>query len=119
MGTQAQHAAKAESNQLFLDAISELGFADWTATVIFYKAVHLVEKMFADQNIHEDSHKARNSRLRDHHKGVYKNYHVLYSYARWARYDCRAMTPGDVATLLGHLSGVTAKVDETIAKYKK
>ena len=47
MGTLSQHEAKADSNQKFIDSIQLLGFSDWTATAIFYRAVHLVEMMFA------------------------------------------------------------------------
>ena len=42
MGTKNDHREKADHNQKFLDSIAK-EFPDWKVTVIFYKALHLVE----------------------------------------------------------------------------
>ena len=87
MGTSTQHQQKADNNERFLTKIQLLGFPDWTATVVFYVSVHLVEKMFAIDNFHGNSHPQRNDRLLKSHPDVYADYHPLYNFSRWARYD--------------------------------
>ncbi len=97
MGTLAQHEEKAASNQKFLDQISLHGFADWTATVMFYRAVHLVEMMFAADNLHCNSHTERNAKLQKDHPDVYTEYHPLYNFSRFARYESRKFQGRDLS----------------------
>lgn len=115
MGTQVQHAEKAASNQKFLDHITLAGYADWTATVIFYRAVHLVEMMFAADNSHCNSHPERNAKLQKDHTDVYAEYHPLYNFSRFARYDCRKFHGADLSKCFKRLEGVEKRVRDYIA----
>jgi len=119
MGTLVQHAEKAASNQKFLDFISNAGYPDWTATVIFYRAVHLVEMMFAADNSHCNSHEERNAKLQKDHKDVYEEYHPLYNFARWARYDCRKFHGSNLPECFQRLEALEKKVEAHIAAKKK
>lgn len=104
MGSNQQHQAKADSNQRFIDSISALGFPDWTATAIFYKAVHLAEMMFAVDGAHTKNHHDRRARLRSRHPNVWPDYHVLDNYSRWARYGFKNIDAArDIPRLLVHL----------------
>ena len=42
-----QHQEKAEHNRAFLGTISDEAYSDWRATIAFYVAVPLVEKLRA------------------------------------------------------------------------
>lgn len=118
MGSQAQHEDKAASNQKFLDHISLAGFSDWTATVIFYRAVHLVEMLFAVDHWHSGSHQERNEKLQKEHQEIYAEYHPLYNYSRFARYDCRKFEGARINECFRRLEQVEKKVREGIAKLK-
>jgi hypothetical protein len=115
MGSQAQHEEKAASNHRFLDKISLAGFPDWTATVMFYRAVHLVEMMFAVDNTHSGSHTERNAKLQRDHQDVYAEYHPLYNFARYARYDCRKFAAADLNVCFQRLDAVEKRVRAYIA----
>jgi hypothetical protein len=93
MATEAAHLSKAESNQRFLDTISD-EFADWLAIVAFYKAVHLVEAMFARQGAPSHSHFHRNQRLKRHFPMIWKHFRPLFDASKLVRYsDHRISAP--------------------------
>jgi hypothetical protein len=116
MGNQAQHEAKAASNQRFLDQIQLLGFPDWTATVIFYRAVHLVEMLFAVDGWHCNSHPERNEKLRAARQDVYAEYHPLYNFSRFARYDCRKFDGNQLSKCFRRLNELEKLVREHMAR---
>jgi hypothetical protein len=85
----------------------------WVATAAFYKAVHVVEAVFSNDNAigHTSDHDRREQALKSARKyeHIYQNYSVLKRASTNARYlsECRVfddyMTPdGVVATLLKH-----------------
>jgi hypothetical protein len=56
MGTRSNHREKADHNQAFLESIADRKtYCDWIVTVAFYKALHLVEMVFADAGKHSDN----------------------------------------------------------------
>ncbi len=51
MASEAEHIDLASSNQNLIDhLIHENAFHDWLATVAFYKAIHVVEAVFANKS---------------------------------------------------------------------
>jgi len=92
MASEAAHLQKAESNQTFLETISDQ-FADWLAIVAFYKAVHLVEAMFARDGDPSHSHVDRNRRLKQRHPEIWLQFRPLYDASKWLRYTDRSISP--------------------------
>lgn len=107
MASEGAHLRKAESNQRFLDTISD-EFADWLAIVAFYKGVHLVEAMFSREGRSSHSHAERNRRLKREHPEIWIQFRPLYDASRWFRYTDRVINPARIRSeLVGHrLRGV-------------
>lgn len=60
---------------------------EWVATVAFYKAVHVVEAVFAADGKHSNSHDARISELKfSKYKEIFKAYRPLYAASLVGRY---------------------------------
>jgi len=66
MASEADHISLADRNHDFLvDVLREGRFPDWAATVAFYKAVHVVEAVFAaDLGRDSTSHTDREESLK-------------------------------------------------------
>jgi hypothetical protein len=90
MASEIEHIKLASSNQKLIDhLIKENSFPDWLATVAFYKAVHVVEAVFASHlDRHSNSHAQREDRLKRtaQFKGIFTNYSHLLTEARTFRY---------------------------------
>ena len=92
MPNEKSHLSLANHNQDLLDKlVAEVeNFPDWTATVAFYKALHVVEAAFACENParHGTDHPSRERVLKSDVKyaHIYRNYRVLYSASLVARY---------------------------------
>jgi len=90
MATEADHISLANSNQLLIDHLIEVNdFPDWLTTVSFYKAVHVVEAVFAnDLHYHSSSHTNREDRMKRTAKfeSIFKNYSHLLTESRTFRY---------------------------------
>jgi hypothetical protein len=111
MPNSAAHVAQYRHN---LDVLAAPVFSldnpenlDWAATIIFYCAVHLVEKVLADsQNpFHCENHNerrrafTRERRLRQ----IAAQYHALYNQSIRARYQCARFTRQDIEDALNLL----------------
>ena len=62
---------------------------EWAVTVAFYKAVHIVEAVFAhEKGWHSNSHSWRLDVLKEqlNYKPIFKPFRTLYSLSRTARY---------------------------------
>ena len=90
MASEAAHLAKADSNQSFLETIGD-DYPDWLAVVAFYKAVHLVEALFARQGAQSKNHNDRNRRLKKHHPAIYKAFIPLFNASKLLRYTDHRM----------------------------
>ncbi len=90
MSSEAAHIDVANSNQRLIDhLIGENDFHDWLATVAFYKAVHVVEAVFAYHlNCHSHSHADREDRLKrvSRFKAISRDYSHLLNESRIFRY---------------------------------
>lgn len=94
MGTHAEHQAKAESHLRFLAQISD-DFPDWMATVAFYTAVELVEKLLAKHGHHSTDHFDRKTSLKKYYPNRQLNqaYYDLYNASLDARYLPQSKCP--------------------------
>jgi hypothetical protein len=81
-----EHQRQAEHNTQFLQTIDSDEFTDWLATVAFYVAVHLIEKLRALHDQHSIDHVERNTFVIDHHSTIHVYYRELYNLSRIARY---------------------------------
>ncbi len=86
-----EHRQLADHNQALIDLLSPRRdeFADWVATVAFYKAVHLVEAVFFhNSGEHSYSHDDRRRRLRENNRylQLHRHYFILYEASVVARY---------------------------------
>jgi len=89
MASEADHISLADRNHDFLvDVLREGRFPDWAATVAFYKAVHVVEAVFAaDLGRDSTSHTDREESLKTlKYKRIFKDYTHLLTASRIARY---------------------------------
>ncbi len=91
MPSKATHISAAQENQVTLDYLCERidDHLPWVTTVAFYRAVHIVEAVLADDaDGHSDSHKARNDVLKSQRKyqHIWRNFRPLYNVSCVARY---------------------------------
>ncbi|MGW8257967.1 MAG: hypothetical protein ACWGMZ_10815 [Thermoguttaceae bacterium] len=90
MASEIDHIKLANSNQKLIEhLIVQNLFHDWLATVAFYKAVHVVEAVFANNlHCHSHSHADREMKLTRtaRFKAVFKNYKHLQNESRNFRY---------------------------------
>jgi hypothetical protein len=110
MATPDQHQAQADHNQRFFETIRPSEFPDWAATVAFYKAVHLVEKMLRIRGQRSGSHTRRNNLLKTQYLPVWRHYKALYSFSRLARYWCLQVREEDVQYIIRRLQKVEVEV---------
>jgi hypothetical protein len=115
MGTKTDHQEKADHNQKFLDSIDEAAYPDWTVTVCFYKALHLVEMLFAKDGKHSENHRDRHDTLKRGHQNVWREYLPLYTQSRRARYKVRAIDQQTVRYVRGRLSQVESLINQAIS----
>lgn len=91
MPSSSEHRQKYESNRQLLDtgnngsALSTLDGC-WAATVAFYAALHLVDRLAARQNMHPSNHTQRNAFVVRHHRSIWSAYNALLIASRIARY---------------------------------
>lgn len=92
MPSEASHLAIANRNQTVLDYLLQKpdGCAEWIVTVAFYKALHLVEAIFArDPKIrHGLNHETRDRFLKTERRysHIWKHYRPLWAASIVARY---------------------------------
>lgn len=86
------HLAKAELNQRLAVALQK-SHSDWSVTVLFYAALHLVEATLAPR--HSSSHTDRDYNVQQHPqlRPIYPDYRHLYRRSLDARYDCFNFSP--------------------------
>jgi len=95
------HNKKLRSADVFSKGIM---FADWVIVIMFYEAVHLIERELAKQPLqpfHSKDHAVRMgwvTRTASLNK-ISKAYAALYMQSRRARYDCVNFTDQDVLGL--------------------
>lgn len=94
MPTDAEHQAKHQHNAATLAAHGGLAGTSecWAAVVAFYAALHLVERLAAQTNLHHRRHSGPGSRHRylaghPQHRQILADYMALQSASEIARYE--------------------------------
>ena len=114
MGTRSNHREKADHNQAFLDSIADRKtYCDWIVTVAFYKALHLVEMVFAGDEKHSDNHRDRHDTLKRQYIDLWREYRPLYQLSRRARYKVRDISIETMNYALGRLAKIEEIVNES------
>lgn len=69
-------------------------YLDWALTILFYCAVHLIEKELSKENKHTEQHGDRTIQIAHNKKlsEIATQYKTLMIQSRRARYDCRLFT---------------------------
>lgn len=115
MATESDHLKQAEHNQAFLSTIDPNRFPDWVATAAFYKAVHLVEGLFAHEHRPPGgSHTRRNNILKRDYQELWKEYRPLYAFSRMGRYWCMGVDPSHVEYILRRLRRVESIINDLL-----
>jgi hypothetical protein len=91
MPSREAHLQLAARNKEALDYLLRKAekLPEWIATVAFYRALHLVEALFAhDENEHSHNHEERDQRLKRNRRyaNIYKHYRPLWAASVIARY---------------------------------
>jgi hypothetical protein len=88
-----EHLADAERNQRLSIALQTGLHVEWSVTVLFYAALHLVEATLAP-SVHSPNHKTRNQtvQLDPRFHPIHRHYRELYYRSLDARYDCVAFS---------------------------
>ena len=124
MPRSSEHRAKAERNRLVLAKLDPFADGDWIAIVAFYRAMHLVERLAARDNLHHKSHSERDKYLQSHrrHREILRPYRFMFDAGHLARYGTASKFdqafPGDAAhsVLVGtHLAAVEVYVEAAFA----
>jgi len=91
--SRADHLAKAQANESLSVALQSGASLDWSVTVLFYAALHLVEATLAPQ-AHSRTHVERDATIRQHPqlRPIYGHYRELKERSLQARYDCQAFS---------------------------
>lgn len=92
MPSASEHQEKCDHNRAFLNAGLVASNPCWAATVAFYVAVHLVEKLASankSRPIHHTTHFARELWISSHakHKVIFNEYEVLRDASHISRYQ--------------------------------
>ncbi len=88
MPSREEHLRKESANAAFEDVSRQQGESpEWATTVLFHRAVHLVETYLAGRQVHHTSHRRRNAAIATYLPGVTDNYLALARLSRSARYD--------------------------------
>lgn len=115
MATAQDHLEQANHNRAFYATIDGAQFPDWAATVMFYTAVHMTQRLFCIHGGRGGSHTRRNRTLREQYPRVWREYHKLYSYSRLARYRCMRSRAEDVEFLERRLRKVEAEIEALVS----
>ena len=87
MATRSEHATKVRENKTLLADLDVAGWPQWTTTISFCSALHLLEQLLATCDLHPQGHKRRNELFAELHPLAYTTYYNLYTASRHARYE--------------------------------
>jgi hypothetical protein len=112
MPSRDEHLEKADSSA----AVSELlveqqASREWAVTVLFYRAVHVVEAWFALRSTHHQSHVQRSRAVYRELPDIATDYADLLDASRTARYEPNGLlTAADLDRLTDGLERIESRV---------
>ena len=89
MPSEADHIALANKNHSALQYLRESKdepHSEWVVTIAFYKAVQVVQAIFAKTGTACHDHKSRHSILKNRFPDIWRHYRVLWQASTIARY---------------------------------
>ena len=66
--------------------VTVAAFPEWGAVMLFYSALHVLESLFAAEQIHCPDHSRRELYIKTTHKKIWPSYHRLQTESAKARY---------------------------------
>ena len=119
MPSRDEHLEQARHNTKFRATIDKVAFKDWTATVIFYTAIHYIDAVLATKgNIHPSNHPTRDQAVAasTELKPIYTHYAKLKNTSYNARYKPPTLfTTGQINELeTEHLAKILAAVGQYV-----
>ncbi|MEF8818850.1 MAG: hypothetical protein V5A31_10090 [Haloferacaceae archaeon] len=94
MPQEQEHQQKAQENEELADSLEGDGdyqdADDWVLTMLFYTALHNVERKLAESNMHSGNHNERKHNIKTEidHRSLWQDYKELKDWSEQARYDC-------------------------------
>ena len=102
---QISHNAQLLSEPL-LD-ITETKYLDWVITIMFYKAVHVIDKALAERGVVDIwTHEKRNESIRKHLRGLFGHFQAFEELSRKTRYEVLRPTATDMNDAIQLLHGI-------------
>lgn len=102
------HLKAAEANRRTLDFIQQhvTHHSPWVVTIAFYTALHVVEAVLANDDIHQDKHENRHQLLKrtKKYQHIWKHYQPLFNDSMVARYLTSSSQPGAFSCFSDYLS---------------
>lgn len=87
MPSRREHLEQERANAAVERAVLDAGSPAWACTVLFYRAVHLVEASFAQIGLHHRTHHQRSRAIAQRYPALLGDYLELLEFSRAARYE--------------------------------
>ncbi len=109
MPSQGEHLGWGERSGGLLALLATSEHSDWAIVVTAYRALHLVEAVFATRGVHHLSHLARNRAVRAEFPEIALPYMRLQNLSRIARYDVDGVLgPAELISALEEFAAIEA-----------
>ncbi len=112
MPSEQDHTRQARHNREFLSTFDRdsTPYLDWMVTVVFYTALHVIERYLARKGLHPADHTARDAYLRRVRglKPIWSDYRRLKDESIRARYEVASFTASEVQEHEERLSQIEA-----------
>lgn len=112
-----KHQKQYDSNIKLLQSpvfnIDKTKHSDWFITIVFYSAIHIIEKELSSISQHPQNHKERDNLIRvsPKLKRIHSQYIALQNQSRLARYACHKFIKKDIEYALKYLK----EIEQTIS----
>jgi hypothetical protein len=118
MPARDEHIAQANHNQSFVDSFDPNTYSDWSATVLFYVALHYIDAFLSLKGQHPPKHEVRDDWVRKvpELRPIVADYFRLKNFSINARYvPPTRFSAGQLNDLrTKHLAGIRAQLKKFI-----
>jgi hypothetical protein len=96
MAINKKHSEQVTQNGLCYNYLVKAGsFSDWETTVLFYKAVHMVDQYLERYGLRPKDHLERRNFIRTHLRDIRVEYNHLYEASIKSRYETDYLSAAD------------------------
>ena len=108
MPARDEHLSQARSNEFVALFLLQHQYPDWAVTVFFYAALHYVESVLAESNLHSENHPVRDSSIARSVKlrAIYGEYRYLKTLSTDARYRVKKFGETELRTAQAKFSAI-------------